>query len=200
MLRTHQFREDAGPMAHPIRPDQYVEINNFYTLTVYEKGAEIVHMLYNLLGAEDFRKGTDLYFSRHDGQAVTTDDFVQALEDASDYDLQQFRLWYSTAGTPEISVRENHDAENNTYTLTLKQHTPDTAGQTDKPALHIPLQMGLLDNDGNSLPLTLDNETNNPATSRVLHLRQATESFTFTDIKERPVVSLFRGFSAPVKL
>jgi aminopeptidase N len=200
MLRTHQFREDAGPMAHPIRPDQYVEINNFYTLTVYEKGAEVVRMLFNLLGTDDFRKGTDLYFSRHDGEAVTTDDFVQALEDASGYDLQQFRRWYSTAGTPELSISEDYDNDHNTYSLTIHQHTPDTAGQTNKPALHIPLRMGLLDLDGTPLPMTLNDEASRDDTTRVLHIKNDTETFTFTDVTNKPVASLLRGFSAPVKL
>ncbi|MCW8964664.1 MAG: aminopeptidase N [Gammaproteobacteria bacterium] len=200
MLRTHQFREDAGPMAHPIRPDQYVEINNFYTLTVYEKGAEVVRMLCNLLGPEDFRKGTDLYFSRHDGQAVTTDDFVQALEDASGYDLQQFRLWYSTAGTPELTVSEQYDADNNRFTLNISQHTPDTPGQKNKSPLHIPLRMGLLDQYGDSLPLTLAGEAASEQTTRVLHLRKQAESFTFDNIYAKPVASLLRGFSAPVKV
>ena len=200
MLRTHQFREDAGPMAHPIRPDQYVEINNFYTLTVYEKGAEVVRMLFNLLGTDDFRKGTDLYFSRHDGEAVTTDDFVQALEDASGYDLQQFRRWYSTAGTPELSISEDYDNDHNTYSLTINQHTPDTAGQTNKPALHIPLRLGLIDHDGTPLPMTLKGEASNGDTTRVLHIKNDTETFTFTDVTNKPVASLLRGFSAPVKL
>ena len=202
MLRTHQFREDAGPMAHPIRPDQYVEINNFYTLTVYEKGAEVVRMLYHLLGPEMFRKGTDLYFNRHDGQAVTTDDFVTALEDASGYDLQQFRLWYSTAGTPVISVTDKFDEAAGRYTLTIAQHTPDTPGQTNKPPLHIPLKMGLLDQDGSELPLNFEGEgeAQTSVTSRVLHLKNARESFTFTGIHAKPVPSLLHGFSAPVKL
>ena len=200
MLRTHQFREDAGPMAHPIRPDQYVEINNFYTLTVYEKGAEVVRMLYNLLGPEDFRKGTDLYFSRHDGQAVTTDDFVTALEDASGHDLQQFRLWYSTAGTPELSITEQFDETKREYTLTVEQHTPDTPNQNNKPALHIPFSMGLLDHDGTPLPLSMTQEQQTAETTRVLHLRQKQESFTFSNINSKPIASLLRGFSAPVKL
>jgi len=200
MLRTHQFREDAGPMAHPIRPDQYVEINNFYTLTVYEKGAEVVRMLSNLLGPENFRKGTNLYFSRHDGEAVTTDDFVQALEDASGYDLQQFRNWYSTAGTPELTINEDYDSENNTYILTVSQRTPDTRGQTDKPSLHIPLSIGLLDQEGKPLPVILKGETGNKKTTRVLHIKHDSETFTFKNISHKPVASLLRGFSAPVKL
>lgn len=199
MLRTHQFREDAGPMAHPVRPDQYVEINNFYTLTVYEKGAEVVRMLYNLLGAETFRKGTDLYFSRHDGQAVTTDDFVTALEDASGLDLEQFRLWYSTAGTPELTITESYNEQSWEYTLTVEQHTPDTPGQSDKPALHIPVRMGLIDKNGQSLTPALKTEDDFDGTSRVLHLHKQKQEFTFKGIESRPSVSLLQGFSAPVK-
>lgn len=200
MLRTHQFREDAGPMSHPIRPEQYAEINNFYTLTVYEKGAEVVRMAYNLLGADRFRQGTDLYFSRHDGQAVTTDDFVQALEDASGYDLQQFRLWYSTAGTPELTVTEDFEPTTGEYTLTIRQHTPDTPDQNNKPALHIPLRLGLLNTDGAPLTLTLKGEKTTGDTTRVLHLKNETEHFIFTGLNEKPTASLLRGFSAPVKL
>ena len=200
MLRSHQFREDAGPMAHPVRPDQYVEINNFYTLTVYEKGAEVVRMLYHLLGPEQFRRGTDLYFKRHDGQAVTTDDFVTALEDASGYDLKQFRLWYSTAGTPELSVTEDFDAASNAYSLVIEQHTPDTPGQKDKAPLHIPLSMGLMDDAGNDLPLRLKSESEGNDTTRVLHLKNRKDTFIFTGISARPVPSLLRSFSAPVKL
>lgn len=200
MLRTHQFREDAGPMAHPVRPEQYIEINNFYTLTVYEKGAEIIRMARNLLGSEMFRKGTDLYFSRHDGQAVTTDDFFTALEDVSDYNLQQFRRWYSTAGTPELNVSEHHDISNNEYTLTIQQQIPDTPGQTDKPALHIPLQLGLLDVNGKSLAVTLKGENVAGETTRVLQLKNREQTFIFTGLSEKPTASLLRSFSAPVKL
>ncbi len=200
ILRTHQFREDAGPIAHPVRPDRYVEINNFYTATVYAKGAEIVRMIYNLVGPEMFHKGTDLYFSRHDGQAVTTDDFVRAMEDASDYDLKQFRLWYSTAGTPELTVTESYDADNQEYTLGIEQTTPDTPDQKNKTAMHIPLRMGLLSTKGEAIPLTLKNEENGTGTSRVLHLKQKAETFTFTNLSEKPIASLLRGFSAPVKL
>ncbi len=200
ILRTHQFREDAGPMAHPVRPDHYAEINNFYTLTIYNKGAEVVRMIYNLLGPEMFRKGTDLYFSRHDGQAVTTDDFIRAMEDASDHDLKQFRRWYSTAGTPELTVTESHDADRQEYTLSIEQAIPDTPNQQDKAALHIPLRMGLLSGTGDAIPLTLKNADNETDTSHVLHLRQKTETFTFTRISEKPTASLLRGFSAPVRL
>lgn len=201
MLRTYQFREDAGPIAHPVRPDRYVEINNFYTLTVYSKGAEIIRMIYSLLGPEVFRKGTDVYFSRHDGRAVTTDDFVQAMEDVSGHDLKQFKLWYSTAGTPELAVTENYNADNQEYTLSIEQKTPDTADQRDKAAMYIPFRMGLLSAKGEAIPLTLKNEeSGSDDICRVLHLKQKTETFTFTDISEKPIASLLRGFSAPVKL
>jgi len=200
VLRTHQFREDAGPMAHPVRPDSYVEINNFYTVTVYNKGAEVVRMLAHLVGAEGFRRGTDLYFERHDGQAVTTDDFVRAMEDANETDFSQFKLWYSQAGTPALTVRQRHDAEARTLTLDVRQHCPPTPGQPEKQPFHIPLAVGLLDAEGNDLPLCLEGEQQPGATTRVLHLREASQSFTFTDVPAGAVPSLLRGFSAPVKL
>jgi aminopeptidase N len=132
VLRTHQFREDAGPMAHPVRPESYVEINNFYTMTVYNKGAEVIRMLRTLLGPEGFRKGTDLYFTRHDGQAVTTDDFVKAMEDANGADLSQFKLWYSQAGTPELTLTRSYDPAARTFTMTVRQACPATPGQPEK--------------------------------------------------------------------
>ncbi|HCP20635.1 MAG TPA: aminopeptidase N, partial [Marinobacter hydrocarbonoclasticus] len=144
LLRTAQFAEDAGPMAHPVRPASYMEISNFYTLTIYEKGAEVVRMIHNLLGDEMFRKGSDLYFQRHDGQAVTTDDFVRAMEDASGRDLAQFRLWYEQAGTPVVSVSDEYDESRGVYRLTVRQSIPDTPGQTDKKPQHIPFALGLL--------------------------------------------------------
>ncbi len=201
VLRAHQFAEDAGPMAHPIRPDHYIEISNFYTVTVYNKGAEVVRMLCNILGRDGFRKGTDLYFERHDGQAVTTDDFVRAMEDANNIDLSQFRNWYSQAGTPELSVNESYDQQNQRYTLSIRQSCPPTPGQTDKQPFHIPLAMGLLDRQGHALPLRLENETTTEASfSRMLSLNDAEQSWTFTGIPEKPVLSLGRGFSAPVKI
>ncbi|QBQ55993.1 aminopeptidase N [Nitrosococcus wardiae] len=199
-LRTYQFREDAGPMAHPVRPESYVEVNNFYTMTVYEKGAEIVRMLYHLLGPEGFRQGTDLYFDRHDGQAVTTDDFVKALEDANALDLSQFRRWYSQAGTPELRISRAYDAEKSTYTLKIKQTCPPTPGQPHKAPLHIPLAIGLLDSQGEDLPLRLAGETTAVTGTRVLELRQEEEAFVFHDIPCEPAPSLLRSFSAPVKL
>ena len=161
-LRNHQFPEDAGPMAHPVRPDEYVEINNFYTTTVYEKGAEVIRMLHTLLGAERFRRGMDLYFERHDGQAVTCDDFVQAMADASAEtggpDLAQFRRWYAQAGTPVVTARGRHDPALRTYTLEVEQHTAPTPGQPEKAPFHIPLAVGLVGPDGRDLPLTQDGE------------------------------------------
>ena len=201
VLRTHQFAEDAGPMAHPVRPDHYIEISNFYTVTVYNKGAEVVRMLCNLLGREGFRKGTDLYFSRHDGQAVTTDDFVRAMEDANGVELKQFRNWYSQAGTPELTVSENYDADAQQYMLTIRQHCPPTPGQTEKQPFHIPLAMGLLDDKGTPLPLRLENEADTAApVERMLALTQTEQQWIFGGIKAKPVLSLNRGFTSPVKL
>ncbi|MGM0449263.1 MAG: aminopeptidase N [Pseudomonadota bacterium] len=195
MLRTAQFAEDAGPMAHPVRPGSYIEIANFYTLTVYEKGAEVVRMIHTLLGPEMFREGSDLYFARHDGQAVTTDDFVAAMEDAGSRDLTQFRRWYEQAGTPELHVRDEFDGESGTYSLTIEQSCPATPGQPEKHPFHIPVRMGLIDGQGE--PVALDAEGN---TETVLELTDHQHSFHFQGLNERPVPSLLRGFSAPVKL
>ena len=217
VLRTHQFREDAGPMAHPVRPESYVEINNFYTVTVYNKGAEVVRMLAHLVGTETFRRGTDLYFARHDGQAVTTDDFVRAIEDAaqgsasvarggtprataSEIDFSQFKRWYSQAGTPQVSVRHRYDAYRKTLTLDITQQCPPTPGQPDKLPFYIPLGVGLLDAEGRDLPLCLEGEATAGEINRVLHLREAEQSFVFRDVPAGATPSLLRGFSAPVKL
>jgi aminopeptidase N len=194
-LRRSQFPEDAGPMAHPVRPDSYIEINNFYTPTVYEKGAEVVRMIRTLLGPERFRAGMDLYFDRHDGQAVTCDDFVQAMEDASSVDLTQFRRWYSQAGTPVLTASGHYDAAAQRYSLTLEQATPPTPGQAEKSPLHIPIAMALLGPDGKALPLNADGATEN-----VLELKTAKASFDFDNVPAAPVPSLLRGFSAPVRL
>jgi len=194
LLRTAQFAEDAGPMAHPIRPASFIEISNFYTMTIYEKGAEVVRMIHTLLGAENFRKGSDLYFERHDGQAVTTDDFVQAMEDASGVDLSQFRLWYSQAGTPVIDVSDEYDASQKIYTLILKQRCPATPGQSEKAPFHIPVSVGLLGKSGQDMMLS------NGETTQVLELKEAEQRFSFTGIEEKPIPSLLRSFSAPVKL
>ena len=199
-LRTHQFAEDAGPMAHSVRPESFIEISNFYTLTVYEKGAEVVRMIQTLLGEEGFRKGSDLYFERHDGQAVTVDDFVKAMEDASGTDLTQFKRWYSQAGTPRLAVSEHYDATAKTYSLTFRQSCPPTPGQSEKLAFVIPVSLGLLDGQGNEIALRLHSEDAADGTTRVLAVNQAEQTFTFVDIPEQPLPSLLRGFSAPVKL
>jgi len=193
-LRNFQFAEDSGPMAHPVRPDHYIEISNFYTVTVYEKGAEVVRMIRNLTGAEGFRKGTDLYFARHDGQAVTCDDFVRAMEDANNIDLTQFKRWYSQSGTPELAVTHKYDATAKTFTLNIEQHTPVTSKQEEKQPLHIPVAVGLLDAVGNDMLLSENGNT------QVLDIRDKTSSFVFENISAKPVVSLLRGFSAPVKM
>jgi aminopeptidase N len=204
-LRAHQFPEDAGPMAHPIRPDEYMEINNFYTKTVYEKGAEVIRMQHTLLGAPAFRRGTDLYFERHDGKAVTCDDFVQAMEDASleqgGAELRQFRRWYAQAGTPVVTASATYDAAQRTYVLDVAQSTPPTPGQQQKPPLHVPLAVGLLGPDGKDLPLHVEGATGvDGDTTRVLHLTAARQVFRFTHVGAAPVPSLLRGFSAPVRL
>ncbi|GHD44428.1 aminopeptidase N [Marinobacter persicus] len=200
LLRTAQFAEDAGPMAHPVRPASYMEIANFYTLTIYEKGEEVVRMIHNLLGPELFRKGSDLYFERHDGQAVTTDDFVKAMEDASGRDLSQFRLWYEQAGTPVLTVEDEHDAEQGIYRLIIRQTVPDTPGQTNKKPQHIPFAVGLLDEHGQVLPLALTADEHNAPTERVLEITGAEQVFEFHGIEEPPVPSLLRDFSAPVRV
>ena len=190
-LRTHQFAEDAGPLAHPVRPDAFVDISNFYTLTVYEKGAEVVRMLHTLLGAEAFLAGTTLYFERFDGQAVTCDDFVDCLAEASGRDLTQFRRWYEQAGTPEVIFSEQYDPDTRRYQLTLKQHNPNASAQRASEPLVIPVATGLLV-DGR--PLHLDD-----GTTRVLELTEREQTFTFEDVPSKPVLSCLRGFSAPVR-
>ncbi|MCJ0974575.1 aminopeptidase N [Pseudomonas sp. PS1] len=199
-LRTHQFAEDAGPMAHSVRPESFIEISNFYTLTVYEKGAEVVRMIQTLLGEEGFRKGSDLYFERHDGQAVTVDDFVKAMEDANGADLTQFKRWYSQAGTPRLAVSERYDAAAKTYSLTFRQSCPPTPGQSEKLPFVIPVSLGLLDGQGREIPLRLQDEDAAVGTTRVLAVEQAEQTFTFVEVPEQPLPSLLRGFSAPVKL
>ncbi len=200
LLRTAQFAEDAGPMAHPVRPASYMEISNFYTLTIYEKGAEVVRMIHNLLGDELFRKGSDLYFERHDGQAVTTDDFVRAMEDASGRDLNQFRLWYEQAGTPVVTVSDEYDEQRRIYRLIIRQSIPDTPGQSDKKSQHIPFALGLLDKAGQPLSLNLTADEQDGPADRVLELTDAEHSFEFHGVPERPVPSLLRNFSAPVRV
>ncbi|KAJ0347234.1 hypothetical protein COL154_013849, partial [Colletotrichum chrysophilum] len=200
-LRSMQFAEDAGPMAHPVRPDSYIEISNFYTVTIYEKGAEVVRMLKTLAGPEGFRKGTDLYFERHDGQAVTTEQFVKAIEDANQLDLTQFRRWYTQAGTPVIKVEQYYDAAQQRLSLKVSQSCPATPGQPDKKPFHIPLAMGLLSQSGESMPLQLHGEDEAyPGETRVLSVTESQQEFLFVNVTQEPVVSLLRGFSAPVKL
>ena len=199
-LRTHQFAEDAGPMAHPIRPDSYMEISNFYTVTIYEKGAEIVRMLLTLLGNEGFRKGTDLYFERHDGQAVTCDEFVSALADANNVNLTQFKNWYSQSGTPELSVSDYYDVDSKQYHLIFKQSCPSTPKQDEKQPFVIPVSMALLTEQGRELPLSLIGEDSAPVTNKVLVINEPEQTFVFENINEKPIPSLLRGFSAPVRL
>jgi aminopeptidase N len=201
VLRAAQFPEDAGPMAHPIRPDSYQEINNFYTATVYEKGAEVIRMLHTLLGPEGFRNGMDLYFSYFDGQAVTCDDFVEVMSEANNgFDLDQFMHWYSQAGTPRVKASGQWNAADGSYTLTLAQSTPATPGQHAKLPLVIPVAAGLIGPDGRDCPLQLEGESQPGATTRVLKLTEASQAFRFVGLAAEPVPSLLRGFSAPVIL
>ena len=205
VLRTAQFPEDAGPMAHPVRPDQYVEINNFYTVTVYEKGAEVVRMMQTLVGRDGFAAGMKLYFERHDGSAVTCDDFAQAIADANPQSdlarlLPQFKRWYSQAGTPRVSARGHYDAAARSYTLTLSQHCAPTPGQPHKEPFVIPVAIGLLDASGADLPLQLSHWAQAESGTRTFVLTQESESFTFINLDAEPVPSLLRGFSAPVVL
>ncbi|HCG77715.1 MAG TPA: aminopeptidase N [Oceanospirillales bacterium] len=200
MLRTVQFAEDGGPMAHPVQPDSYIEISNFYTVTIYEKGAEIVRMLHKILGAEGFRKGSDLYFERHDGQAVTINDFVQAMEDANGVDFSQFRLWYKQSGTPVVEVLTQYDHAAERLTINLRQSTPDTPGQTNKKPLWIPVQLGFIAHSGEDMEIRPDKADSWTEESQVLHFREAEQTFSFGGVIEEPVVSLFRDFSAPVRI
>jgi aminopeptidase N len=199
-LRSAQFAEDSSPLAHPVRPESYVEINNFYSMTVYHKGGEVIRMLHTLLGKAGFRAGMDLYFERHDGQAVRVDEFVQAMADAGGRDLSQFMRWYDQAGTPVLNVTDSYDEKARSYTLTVTQSCPATPGQPVKEPFHLPLLMGLLGRDGREFPLRLAGEAAASGTTRLLELRQASESFSFVEVPERPVPSLLRNFSAPVKL
>jgi aminopeptidase N len=204
-LRQVQFPEDAGPMAHPVRPDQYQAIDNFYTATVYEKGAEVVRMMQTLVGRDGFAKGMSLYFERHDGQAVTCDDFAQAVADANPGSglatrLDAFKRWYAQAGTPRVSARGRYDAPTRSYTLSLEQHCAPTPGQPDKQPFVIPVAMGLVGRDGRALPLQLEDDPADAGTERVLVLDEARAFYTFVNLDTEPVPSLLRGFSAPVHL
>lgn len=203
VLRDSQFAEDQGPLAHPVRPDSYMEIRSLYTTTIYDKGAEIIRMMRTVLGKEKFRYGMDLYFNRFDGQAVTCDDFVRAMEDASGIDLTQFKLWYSQAGTPELRVTSKYDPSKKQYILTVKQSCPKTSGQNAKLPMHIPLGIALLASGGREVPLQLLNKKSmkmHAPTSLVLSITQPEQEFVFVDVMEKPIPSLLRDFSAPVKL
>lgn len=199
-LRAGQFREDAGPLAHPVQPQSYMAIDNFYTATVYQKGAEVIRMMATIIGKPAFRRGMDLYFQRHDNHAVTIDDFVAAMQDASGVDLTAFKLWYHQAGTPEVSIEDSYDAASRRYTLTVRQHTPPTPGEPDKQPLVIPLAMGLIGDDGTELSTRLAGEAAPHSGTRVLLLSGGEQRFTFEDVPVMPTPSLLRGFSAPVKL
>jgi len=228
-LRMYQFPEDEGPMSHPIRPDSYMEINNFYTMTVYEKGAEVVRMIYTLLGKEGFRKGTDLYFKRHDGQAVTCENFVSAMEDSNKVDLNQFRRWYSQSGTPELHISGSYNQDAKTFTIKVKQSCPDSAGQKgfgesklqskgelkkiipignqstesflQKRPFHIPVAIGLLNQEGKDISLkSFKNDSRKNLYTSILEIRKENEIFVFENISVEPIPSLLRGFSAPVKI
>ncbi|HUF44202.1 MAG TPA: aminopeptidase N, partial [Aestuariivirgaceae bacterium] len=197
-LRAQQFPEDAGPLAHPVRPSSYVEINNFYTATVYEKGAEIVRMMHTLLGEAGFRRGMNLYFDRHDGQAVTMEDFVACMSEATGRDLEQFFRWYEQAGTPEVVAEGNWDGDSRTYELKLTQTIRPISGQPEALPLHIPLAIGLIGRDGRDLALDLEGRgvLNEP----VIELTEPSQTFRFRNVSERPAPSINRGFSAPVRL
>ncbi len=199
-LRAIQFPEDDGPLAHPVRPDSYIRIDNFYTPTVYNKGAELVRMIHTLIGKEGFRRGMDLYIRRHDNHAATIEDFVAAMQDAGGVDLSQFKRWYEQAGTPEITIEDRWDAATRAYELTAQQKVPSTPGQPDKSPMLIPLAMGLIGPDGAELPTRLEDEVASRIGTRVLPLAEAQQSFVFVDVPAPPVPSLLRGFSAPVKL
>ena len=198
LLRMRQFQEDAGPLAHPVQPQSYIAIDNFYTATVYEKGAEVIGMLKTLVGEEGYRKATDLYFARHDGEAATVEDWVACFEDACGRDLAQFRLWYRQAGTPVVEASSEYDAERKIFALTLRQTLAPTPGQPDMKPMQIPLRVGLMGTSGRALPLTLEGENAIGPDERVLELTGPEQQFRFVDIEEPPLLSIGRGFSAPV--
>ncbi|MBT8359907.1 MAG: aminopeptidase N, partial [Deltaproteobacteria bacterium] len=199
LLRQFQFREDEGPMAHPVRPDSYIEINNFYTVTIYNKGAEVVRMIHTIIGPDAFRRGMDLYFKRHDGQAVTCDDFVAAMSDAAKIDLEQFKRWYSQAGTPTLLVDSRWNQHKREYTLIIRQSTPSTPSQTEKKPFHVPILIGLLDGSGNDITTQSANAYEFRGKNILLELKDKEQEFVFENLSERPVVSMLRSFSAPVK-
>ncbi len=200
VLRNHQFAQDASPLAHPVRPEKYIEISNFYTVTVYNKGAEVVRMLHNLVGEEGFRKGTDLYFSRHDGQAVTTEDFVKAIEDANNRDFSQFKRWYSQSGTPVLNFTDNYDAKQKQYSLTVKQSFGLLESQKNNKAFHVPVKIGLLNENGDDILLNIEDSEVVNVNSTVLEITESEQTFIFNNVESKPLPSLLRGFSAPVKI
>ncbi|MBV9570448.1 MAG: aminopeptidase N [Alphaproteobacteria bacterium] len=197
-LRLRQFQEDGGPLAHPVQPQSYITIDNFYTATVYEKGAEIIGMLKTLVGDDGYRKATDLYFDRHDGQAVTIEEWVKCFEDACGRDLSQFRLWYRQSGTPTIEAKGEYDSANQRYALTLKQTLPPTPGQPQKQPMQIPVRLGFVAKSGRTLPLTLEGENAIGPDERVIELSVPEQRFVFVDVPEKPLLSIGRRFSAPV--
>lgn len=199
-LRERQFSEDAGPNSHPVRPESCLAVDNFYTATIYEKGSEVIRMMQTIVGSKGFRLGMDEYFNRHDGQAVTIMNFADAIATPNKADFSQFKLWYNQSGTPEVTVTENYDTSKKEYTLTLKQYTKPTEKQPTTKPFHIPLLIGLLDSKGNNITLKSKDVTYNSDEKAVIHLKQETQTFTFTDIQEKPVLSLNREFSAPIKL
>ncbi|HWD60831.1 MAG TPA: aminopeptidase N [Stellaceae bacterium] len=199
-LRAAQFPEDAGPLAHPVQPQSYLRIDNFYTATVYNKGAELIRMMHTLLGADGFRKGMDLYIARHDNSAATIPDFVSAMQDASGVDLSEFARWYHQAGTPEITVEDRYEAASKSYELTVSQKTPPTPGQPEKQPLPIPIRMGLIGPNGDEMPTRLEGEAAAQDGTRLVVAGAARQTFRFVDVAAPPVPSLLRGFSAPVKL
>lgn len=201
IMRGGQFKEDSGPLAHPIRPQSYIQMSNFYTLTVYHKGAEVIRMIYRLLGAHGFRLGMDLYFSRFDGHAVTTDDFIQAFSDANHFNLTQFKRWYDQAGTPELNVTWKYDKKHQTFTLNVEQSCPSTPNQEEKLPFHLPLSIALFDEKGKEISALLIAGDRAPNASQfVLNITQAQQQFQFGQVKSEPIPSLLRDFSAPVRL
>ena len=194
LLRNHQFPEDAGPMSHPVRPASYQEINNFYTATVYNKGAEVVRMIHTLLGKDNFRKGMDLYFQRHDGQAVTTDDFRQAMQDASGIDLERFQLWYQQSGTPKVEIHRHYDSAEKTLQLEIKQSPGTTQGKANQP-FHMPMRLSLFDQLGNAISLDAQGSV-----EQVVDIKKQTQWLKFEGVQQEPLISAFRGFSAPIIL
>lgn len=200
VIRNAQFAQDAGPMAHSIRPHSYVEVNNFYTVTVYNKGSEVIRMQQTLLGNEKFKKAMETYFHRFDGMAVTTEDFVSVMSEVGQIDLSQFKLWYEQAGTPVLTFADDYDQSSQTYTLRVQQSTPATPGQSEKLPFHIPIKLGLLNSSGEDIALQMKGEAVSTGTQRVINLTQAEQEFVFVNVKEKPVPSLLRNFSAPVKV